>query len=147
MTSVACLSDQPFSTHDLRLRGSLWVHKYEFADENWQLTYGGEPDISGTCALPTASGCDYAMKHSYVMEYQVDTSLLSFSLPYFGNTDQGIANATIILDAHGNTPSYDPDTHGEKAWVDPLSGDANAMPTKHIATHSTLYRAPRLRLF
>lgn len=62
------------------------------------------------------------MRYPYIMEGRARLNTAAFSLPYFGNASNEIANATVILDANGNKPVYDQYTMGDKIWVDPLSG-------------------------
>ena len=107
-----------------KLHNALWVYKYEYADENWQLKSGGEIDTAGTCALTATTSCDYAMTYPYVYEREKDPNTVAFSLPYYGNITSDNANATIIFDANGNQPTYNRETMGTKLWVEPLSGKA-----------------------
>ncbi|KAL1503062.1 hypothetical protein AB1Y20_011128 [Prymnesium parvum] len=107
-----------------KIHDALWVHKYELGDDNWKLKVNGRLDEAGNCSRPPMHNCDYAMRHQYIMESRTHLNSAAFSLPYFGNVSDDIANATIVLDSKGNRPTYNRDTMGDKVWVDPLSGTA-----------------------
>eukprot|EP00966_Prymnesium_polylepis_P128374 2968941-Prymnesium_polylepis.1 len=122
-----------------KIHKALWTHKYELSDMNWQLKSGGVVDSKGTCRLPSNTGCDFAMRHKYIMEFEADPNVYAFALPYFGNASAAIANATEIYDKDGNRPTYNRETMGIKVWVEPLSG-APVLPLLHaqpIATRCT----------
>lgn len=110
--------------HLNRVHNALWVHKYELADENWKLKKDGIIDEHGFCL--NTSSCDHAMRHPYIMEGSAKVDSTAFSLPYFGNVSEEIANATVTLDHLGKRPVYDRSTMGDKIWVDPLTGETSA---------------------
>ena len=102
-------------THEA-LHGVLNVVKYTWDESNGHLKTDGTRDVGGACAL--TGTCD----HGSLLPSVWSTPVLSYTLPYFGNSSNLLTDAVTFKSSTGEILSYEDETMRNELYIEPFSG-------------------------